>query len=63
DKFTQADDSPSRAHDGAGMGLAIARQLVTLMGGSIGVTSAPGHGAVFRLHLPLESKLTTLSHA
>jgi len=72
DKFSQADDSPSRAHGGAGMGLAIARQLVTLMGGSIGVTSAPGHGAAFRLRLPLggtarataaEGKLTTLSHA
>ena len=45
------------------MGLAIARQLVTLMGGRIGVTSAPGEGAVFRLHLPLGGKLTTLSHA
>ncbi|WP_215409171.1 ATP-binding protein [Janthinobacterium sp. JC611] len=63
DKFSQADDSPSRAHDGAGMGLAIARQLVTLMGGRIGVTSAPGHGTVFRLLLPLGGKLTTLSHA
>lgn len=71
DKFSQADDSPSRAHGGAGMGLAIARQLVTLMGGSIGVTSAPGHGAAFRLRLPLrgtaramaeDGKLTTLSH-
>ncbi|MGK5030213.1 cache domain-containing sensor histidine kinase [Janthinobacterium sp. MDT1-19] len=72
DKFSQADDSPSRAHDGAGMGLAIARQLVTLMGGGIGVESAPGHGAAFRLRLPLGGtaramaaggKLTTLSHA
>jgi two-component system sensor histidine kinase BarA len=72
DKFSQADDSPSRAHGGAGMGLAIARQLVTLMGGSIGVASAPGHGAAFRLRLPLggtarataaDGKLTTLSHA
>ena len=72
DKFSQADDSPSRAHGGAGRGLAIARQLVTLMGGSIGVTSAPGHGAAFRLRLPLggtarataaDGKLTTLSHA
>jgi signal transduction histidine kinase len=63
DKFSQVDESPSRAHDGAGMGLAIARQLVTLMGGRIGVSSAPGHGAAFRLHLPLGGKLTTLSHA
>jgi signal transduction histidine kinase len=72
DKFSQADESPSRAHDGAGMGLAIARQLVTLMGGSIDVASAPGRGAIFRLRLPLGGtsramapggKMTTLSHA
>ncbi|MGK5036189.1 ATP-binding protein [Janthinobacterium sp. LB3P118] len=34
DKCSQADDTPSRAHGGAGMGLAIARQLATLMGGT-----------------------------
>ncbi|MBG6220021.1 MULTISPECIES: ATP-binding protein [unclassified Janthinobacterium] len=72
DKFSQADDTPSRAHGGAGMGLAIAQQLVTLMRGSIGVESTPGQGASFRLRLPLggtasataqDIKLTTLSHA
>ena len=70
DKFSQADDRPSRAHGGAGLGLAIASHLAVLMGGGIAVDSAPGRGAVFRLSLPLADaeqtdgrfdKLTTLS--
>ena len=45
--FTQVDDSASRSFGGAGLGLAISRQLVELMGGGIGVESRPGEGARF----------------
>jgi signal transduction histidine kinase len=38
--------------EGHGIGLAIARRLVELQGGSIGVISAPGEGAVFWVELP-----------
>lgn len=38
---------------GTGMGLAIAKAIVELHGGTIGVTSQPGHGSVFSFSLPL----------
>jgi len=45
--FSQADASSTRAHGGAGLGLAICRKLVALMGGEIGVDSVPGAGSAF----------------
>jgi signal transduction histidine kinase len=43
----------NRAGRGAGLGLAIARQLAGQHGAQLEVTSEPGHGATFRLQLPL----------
>lgn len=49
-----------RAHrervPGTGMGLSIARALVEAHGGSITVVSQVGHGSVFQIHLPLQSR-------
>jgi CheY-like chemotaxis protein len=42
--------------EGAGMGLAITRRLIELMGGSIGVESRPGEGSRFFFELPLGEK-------
>jgi len=51
--FTQADDSITRIYGGTGLGTTIARQLVTLMGGKIGVSSEPFIGSVFWVELDL----------
>ncbi len=56
DRFRQADASSTRRHGGLGLGLAIARQLVELQGGTISAASAGhGKGAEFSLRFPLQT--------
>ena len=51
--FSLGDDSPTRVVGGPGLGLALCRRLAELMGGHVGVDSAPGQGSRFWAELPL----------
>ena len=54
--FGQAAETPTVGHGGLGIGLALAKQLAELHGGSLTAASdGPGKGSVFTLRLPLEA--------
>jgi PAS domain S-box-containing protein len=54
ERFRQSDSSSTRQHGGLGLGLAIAKQIVELHGGSLAVSSdGEGKGATFRVQFPV----------
>ena len=55
ERFVGTDGGSQRLQPGAGIGLALVRDLVGLHGGSLAVRSEPGRGAVFEVWLPLLS--------
>ncbi|MEM6566818.1 MAG: response regulator [Planctomycetota bacterium] len=55
DTFTQGDGAPTRRHSGAGLGLSIANELVTLMGSTMELESEVGTGSTFSFVLELDA--------
>jgi len=53
ERFYRADQARTRTAGGTGLGLAIVAALVAAHGGTVTLQTAPGHGATFRVTLPL----------
>ncbi|WP_341523908.1 ATP-binding protein [Pseudomonas sp. G.S.17] len=59
-RFSQIDNSATRHYSGTGIGLALVKDLVELMGGEVGVNSEPGRGSCFFVRFPLGAEQNTL---
>lgn len=58
ERFTQADETIHDHYGGHGLGLSISRQVVSQLGGSLGVVSALGQGSRFWFDLPLDPTIS-----
>jgi signal transduction histidine kinase len=57
ERFHRVPGARSRTHEGTGIGLSLTRELVTLLGGQLDVTSALGEGTAFTITLPRRAEV------
>jgi len=53
-KFTQIDNSYTRVHSGAGLGLCLCKEMIRIMGGHLNLDSSLGNGSIFYFTIPLK---------
>jgi len=53
-KFTQVDNSYTRVHSGAGLGLSLCKEIINLLGGKLYIDSNIGEGSIFYFTIPLK---------
>lgn len=63
DRFYQVDGSSTRVGEGTGIGLALCKELVTLLGGEIKVDTEEGVGTTFTVSLPITQNANPVSKA
>ncbi len=63
EKFQQLENAHTRVHAGAGLGLAISKELASLIRGELRVVSEPGRGSIFSLIVPVDPELRELEEA
>ncbi len=56
EQFAQVEGDARRAYEGSGLGLAMVRDLVTLLGGTLSLQSSLGKGSTFTLHIPSQTQ-------
>jgi len=59
-KFTQVDNSYTRIHSGAGLGLCLCKELATVLGGNLHIDSEIGQGSIFYFTIPLKLSETNV---
>lgn len=62
DRFYQIDDATTRSFEGTGVGLALVRELTSLLGGSVTVESQLGEGSSFAVELPIQTAPPTIPY-
>ncbi|MFV0294950.1 MAG: response regulator, partial [Hyphomicrobiaceae bacterium] len=62
-KFSQVDASTTREYGGTGLGLALCKEIVSLMDGSISCVSLPRHGSTFSFDIPIPAEKPTVLQA